>query len=151
MDYQKYFGKEIINKEDKTGVVVSFDKERITIKYDDVEKCYSSKVVFSKHYLAFKNDEFNKEVDEEFVEKEKQITKSQEEAHKVAIIRHKRVNQIYKKLEYKNRVLKKLFGSDFVYPPFEEFKKQYKLILDKGDDLFSSLFGRTNYYWKYWF
>lgn len=149
MDYQKYIGKEIVNKDNLVGVVVSFDEERITVKFGDIEKCFSSKVVFSKHFLTFKDDTFNKEMDEEFIEKDKQVLKSQEDAHKVAIIRHKRVNQIYKKLEQKNKVLMKLFGSDFIYPPYKEFKKQYKLILDK-DDFLSALFGRYDGRWKYW-
>ena len=31
----------------------------------------------------------------------------------------------YIELEKKEKVLKRLFGGDFVYPPFEKFKKKF--------------------------
>lgn len=150
MDYQKYIGQKILNKSKQEGIVTAFVEERITVNFNGEEKVFNPKVAFTNHFLSFTNDKFNHEMDDEYIEKEKSVIKNQEKAHEIAITRHKRVNQIYKKLEKKNKVLKRLFGSDFVYPPFEEFKKQYRLILDKGDDLFSMLFRRIDCSWKYW-
>ena len=149
MDYQSFIGKEVTNKNGDQGIVISFTSERITIRFNDKEDIYNPQVAFANKYLSFKEDLLNAEADKEFVVKAKEKEAAKEAVHKNSIIWHKRVNKIYKELDLKNRYLKKLFGKDFIYPPYEEFKKKYRFIIDKNDWM-KDLFGFNEvYYLKY--
>ena len=149
MDYQSFIGKEVTNKNGDQGIVISFTSERITIRFNDKEDIYNPQVAFANKYLSFKEDLLNAEVDKEFVVKAKEKEAAKETVHKNSIIWHKRVNKIYQELDLKNRYLKKLFGKDFIYPPYEEFKKKYRFIIDKNDWM-KDLFGFNEvYYLKY--
>lgn len=55
MNYNDFLNKQIINKNNETGVVLSFDKEHIVIKYSADVKMYSSDIAFRTGFLTFKN------------------------------------------------------------------------------------------------
>ena len=149
MDYQQFIGKEVLNKNQQRGQTVSFDKDRITVRFINGDKIFNPTVAFSNHFLTFLDDTLNHLVNEEFVKKEKQIIENRQKAHKKAIDRYKRVNALYQKLKKKDQMLKALFGRDFIYPPFKELEKQYRLVINRDDDWLSKWIRKENYYSRY--
>ena len=149
MDYQQFIGKEVLSKNQQRGQTVSFDKDRITVRFNDGDKIFNPTVAFSNHFLTFLDEQLNCLINAEFVEKEKQIIEDRQQAHKKAISRYKKVNALYQQLKKKDQMLKALFGRDFVYPPFKELEKQYRLVINKDDDWVSRWMRRTNYYSRY--
>lgn len=133
MDYASFLNQEIINKSNELGVVTSFDKERIKVRFKDREASFNPQVAFKNKFLTFKSQELNALAEFEFVAKEEEKAKAQEVAQKVAMDRYKKVNKRFQELKRKVRVLKVLFGNDFIYPPFEELKKQYHLIIEEEE------------------
>ena len=146
MDFKEFIGKEVLNKNNERGQTVSFDEERIIVRFNNVEKIFNPKVAFTSHFLTFVDDKLNRQINEEFVEKEIETTKRREDIHQLVITRHKRVNQLYQTLKRKDRILRHLFGPDFIYPPFKDFKKQYRCIIDKEPDWLERFFRNTRYY-----
>lgn len=123
MNYLEFLNKEVINKENEKGVVVSFDDINIKIRYFDKEKIYSTKISLKNKYLRFLDEKLNNIIEEEFKEKE---------THKVERTNHEgrnnkfqfkseRDKEIYCELIYKDMKLKELFGYDFEYPPLKKF------------------------------
>ena len=140
MDFKEFIGKEVLNKNNERGQTVSFDEERIIVRFNNVEKIFNPKVAFTSHFLTFVDDKLNRQFNEEFVEKEKETTKRREDMYQLAITRHKRVNQLYRTLKSKDQILKFLFGPDFIYPPLKTLEKQYRAIIDRGDDWVRGIF-----------
>ena len=70
MNYLEFLNKEVINKENEKGVVVSFDDINIKIRYFDKEKIYSTKISLKNKYLRFLDEKLNNIIEEEFKEKE---------------------------------------------------------------------------------
>ena len=128
---------------------MSFDKERVTVKFNYGDKIFNPTVAFNNHFLTLLDDRLNRQLNEEIVEKEKAIIEAKEKAHQISITRNKRVNDRYKRLKKKVYILHQLFGKDFIYPPFEELKKKYRLILNEDDSLKSYLKQWDTYRAKY--
>ena len=134
MDYSIFIGKEVINKKGMSGVVVLFDKEYIIVKYEKEEKTYHVDVAFGSGFLSFKDRSLNDAIGANL--KQREIAKSEnkeltQKNHKIAVERKKKVTALYKKLNTKNEQLKFLFGDDFIYPPYVEFKKKYKYLINE--------------------
>lgn len=152
MDYNQFLNQEVITKNNETGIVVSFEKERITIKFSDRESIFNPQVAFSNHFLSFKNDTYNSMMDNEYITKPAEELAQREKEHQFVVDRHKRVNARYEELRKKAYVLKKLFGPDYVYEPYEKLKKQYKHVVPLEEDWIRSLFKGTwcGYTWYYY-
>ncbi len=138
MNKEQFLNKEIINKNNDVGVVISFDDEHIVVKYQNEEKTYCPDVAFKNKYLSFLDDSLNYLVDKELLNKEESEQLHEKVAqnnHKIAVNRLKKINELYKKMSMKNQVMKCLFGGDFQYPPFIEFVKKYKYYIDLRSDI----------------
>ena len=134
MNYQLFINQQVINKNNVTGVAISIDEEHVTIKYDSEEKTYNTNIAFKNGFLKFVKDEYNQLMsgdisskDEIELNKQKEVENNHEHYVKIT----KEANEEFKVLSAKNSVMKKLFGSDFKYPPYEEFVKKYKHVLKK--------------------
>ena len=128
MDYTLFINKEIINKNNIKGIVISFDKEHIVIRYESDEKTYNPDIAFKSKFLSFVDDSLNTLIEENLFNKEQeQIQKevTAKDNRRKAVNRTKKVREMYTKLERKNRMMMSLFGRDFLYPPYIEFKKKY--------------------------
>ena len=131
MDYASFLNHEIVNKNNEVGVVISFNKERITVRFKDRESSFNPQVAFTNKFLFFKEQKLNELVENEFITKEEEKAKVHEAVQKKALNVYKKVNSRFQRLKYKVRVLKALFGDDFIYPPYEELKEQYHLIIEE--------------------
>ena len=149
MDYKFLIGQEVLTKNQERGQIVSFEKERITVRFKDGEKIFNKEVDFSKQFLTLLDEKLNHQLNEEYRKNKEETIKQVEVAHQVSITRNKRVNARYQRLKKKVYILKQLFGKDFIYPPFEELKKQYRLILNEDDTLRSYLKSWDSYAAKY--
>ncbi len=111
------------------GVVTSFDETYIIVKFISEEKKYRWDVAFISKSLSFIDKELNKTIYVELLRREG-IRNAKEDAlkeiKKEAIAKVKHINELYEKLSLKNEMMKCLFGSDFLYPPYVNFKKKYK-------------------------
>lgn len=142
MDYLKFINKRVTNKYGEEGIVMSFDKDYLLIRYEEGEKKYQTETVLKNKFLSFIDDDLNKEIDIYLLDKEQQDALSNEDIkknHKIAIERNKKVNEHFLKLEKKNKEMKMLFGKDFLYPPYVEFLKKYKGLIRKEDTIFGKL------------
>ena len=144
MDYQRFINQKVINKNNEIGTVVSFNKERITVSFRSKETAFNPEVAFANRFLSFEDEKLNQLIADEILKKKEETNKAQKTAHKVAIDRYKKVNARFQMLKRKDYVLKQLFGKDFLYPPFEEFKKQYYLIIEE-EDWIASIFHSIRY------
>ena len=145
MNREQFLNKEIINKDNERGYVISFDNEHIIVKYQNEEITYSADGVFEIRYLSFTDENLNLLIEEYLSSKnqlDQQREKEVEDNHKIAITRYKKVNELYEKLFNKNRVMKALFGRDFIYPPFAEFEKKYRWYIAKSS-VFKSYLNET--------
>ena len=145
MDYKQFIDKTVITKNQDIGQTVSFDNERIIVRFNNGDKTYNPKVAFTNRFLTFKDEHLNHLINAEFVEKENQIIEQRDRAHKKAITRYKKVNALYQQLKKKDQIMKQLFGRDFIYPPFKELEKQYRLVINHDDDNLSRWFRTINY------
>ena len=135
MNYNKFLNQPVMNKAGEKGVVVSFNKDHIVVKYDTCEKTYSTEITFKNKFIFFFDGELQDIIDENVKKKENEDQRKEKEFadnHKRVVDLSKRVNARYTELAKKNYVLLHLFGIDFVYPPYHEFVKKYKyIIIDK--------------------
>lgn len=134
INYKEYINKEIINQNDEVGTVLSFDQDRISIKYPKCEKSYSSEISIKSGFITFKDPFLNESAKLEFkaleegrMNKAKESAKQSEEF----LAKVREINQAHIKLLNKYHVLCSLFGSDFKYSPLAEFEKKHQQILDK--------------------
>ena len=146
--YKDYLNQEIINNDNEVGTVLSFDQDRIVIKYPNTEKTYSSEIAIKSGFITFRNTQLEKLIESEFHELEENKTKKQEEAAKesekhLAYVRE--INKTYWKLLRKNEVLCGWFGKDFKYPPLVEFEKKHQQILNKRMKKLSSYIWEHDY------
>ena len=129
MNNEQFINQEVININNESGIVISFDDDYVVVKYNNTEKTYSRDIVFSNKYLAFKEQSLNQMIQEDLLLKEKTKKQQEEQFSKnreTIIDRRNRINNIYKKLLHKNEIMKLLFGNDFLYPPYVEYIKKYK-------------------------
>ena len=134
MNCQQFLHKEVINKNNEKGQVLSFDENHIVIKYTQVEKTYNPDIAFKNGFLTFIDESLNNI----FLNKVSENIKTQEEEqklfkknHEIVAQRHREILKAYRKLKKKNEVMKTLFGGDFVYPPYAEFMKKYEKIVPR--------------------
>lgn len=127
-NYSQFIDKEIITKNGNKGLVVDLTDERITIKFPTAQEMYKPDVAFKSSYIKFINESLHSQMmkiinndDEEKEKHQAVIDKINKEAQK----RNKRASQLFLELEKKDKDLKRLFGRDFIYPPFEQFKKRF--------------------------
>lgn len=128
MNYEQFINKQIINYKGETGTVVSFDKEHIVVSQGDKQVTYKPDIAFKNKALVFKDDELNILVNKDLEEQDKASTVYQQRIDKInkeAIKRNKMASDKYIELEKKENALKRLFGDDFVYPPFTALKKKF--------------------------
>ena len=134
MDFNIFLNQQITNKKGDFGIVISFSNEEIVVRYACGDKSYNPQIAFKNNYLSFKSDTLNVEITswiKENTKKQDEEKKEIEHNNELAVKKYKTINTIYKELSKKNRVMQSLFGSDFKYPPFEEFCRVYKLQIDK--------------------
>lgn len=135
MNYKNFLNKQVVNKNNEVGVVLSFDSDHIVIKYLSDEKTYYPDTAFKSGFLTFKSKRLKQLIDQDLLNKEianKKKEKELAEKHKKYNTKRTTVNKIYKRLCAKNRILLALFGNDFIYPPLEEFEKKYKELINKN-------------------
>ena len=152
LNYQEFLKAQIINKNGETGEVVSFDEDRITIRYQEGEKVYNPEVAMRNGFLSFVDERLKRQYSDELAYKDKMKKQREELIRKIDAdrpIKIKRVNKINKQYEEKMRVLWGLFGRDFVYPPYVKFLKNYKDLITKPEDIFKKLFRYYEYGYKY--
>lgn len=127
-NYDQFINQEIINSSGIKGLVVALTNERITIEFPNERKIFKPDLAFKSSSIKFVNETLNAQMmliinGEEKKEEEHQLAlnKINEEAKK----RNRRACDRYIELEKKDKELKRLFGQDFDYPPFEIFKKKF--------------------------
>lgn len=153
MEFGRFINQTIVNKNNEIGQVVSFEKERITVKFVDRKVIYNPQIAFSNHFLSFVDDDLNQLVEFEYIKKPQEEEKQQEMNHRFIVERHKKVRARYIELQKKAYILRKLFGPDYVYPPFEELKRVYKYVIPLEDEWIRNIFNsigcgyRWYYYW----
>ena len=147
MTFNSFINQQVKNINDEVGVVTSIDPEHIVVKYSQVEKTYNTEIVFKNEFLSFLNDELNQLIDDyvnhrvQQEEEKQQLFNDNKEA---AIVRQHKVNELYNKISMKYSFMKCLFGSDFIYPPYEEFIRKYKHLIHKRT------FNFKLYSYRYW-
>ena len=143
MNREQFVNKEIVNKDNQKGIVVSFDENLLVVRYEKEQKTYSPDIAFKSKYLSFLDEGLNKLIDEYISNKEQEESEKEQTRirnHSLAIARNKRVSEGYAKLSAKNDVLHHLFGKDFEYPPFVKFMKQYRHLISDGSDRMNMAF-----------
>lgn len=157
MNYNDFLNKQVVNKNNELGVVLSFDNEHIIVKYPNDEKTYNPDIAFKTGFLAFKNKSLKRLIDQDLLDKDIAAKKKEEELaenHRKYLARRKKVNETYKRMYAKNRMLLALFGKDFIYPPIKEFEKKYKHLIDRSTKYQTVFTGSYGYYgtpWYYWY
>lgn len=136
MNNNIFLNARVKNKDNQIGTIVSIDNQYIVVQYDDQTKTYSKEFVLKNNLFEFENDDLNEFIKQEQDNKKELLIKEQKEKKEIKDYRNKIINR-YKYLKEKNDILKKLFGIDFEYPPFIEFMKKHKYLIDKKSGLFS--------------
>ena len=126
--YNQFINQQIINKNGDKGIVVGLTDERITIDFSTGQEMYKPDIAFKSSFIKFVDEAMNSEMMEIINNDKEEETKHQAVIDKInrdAIKRNKRASEMYIELEKKDKALKRLFGGDFIYPPFERFKKKF--------------------------
>ena len=132
MKFDEYLNQHVVTKDNKEGVIVSFDSEHVVIDFNGIRKTFVTELVFKQKYFYFINDKYNKIIDEYLnnLEKQKELDEfNKNKVNEIAINRNKRIRDMFLKISEKNKKMLMLFGRDFVYPPYAKFIKKYKRFL----------------------
>ena len=146
MNKEQFLNKEVINKNNERGLVISFDDEYIVIKYENKEITYCPDIAFKNKFLSFLDCSLNLLIDEDLSIKEElklRREKEEEDNRRIFINRLKKVNELYKKISAKNAVLQSLFGRDFKYPPLIKFEKKYRCYITRRSNKYSGIITET--------
>lgn len=133
MDFSRFINKQVVNSNDEVGVITSIDKDNVVVLYGDVEKKYKTALTFSKKFQQFLEPDLNKEMDIyllKLFKEEEQIKLQKRKQTEELSKKVKLISRCYEKLNWKQSFLRLLFGHDFLYPPFAEFKKKYYKYLN---------------------
>jgi hypothetical protein len=127
-NYEQFINQEILNSNGVRGRVVTLTNERITIEFPNERKIFKPDLAFKSSSIKFADEVLNAQMmaiinDEE--KKEEERKKALDKVDKEVRKRNKRACDLYYELDTKEQFLKTLFGDDFVYPPFTEFKKKF--------------------------
>ena len=136
--YNQFINQEVINKNGDKGIVVGLTDERITIDFSTGQEMYKPDIAFKSSFIKFVDETMNSEMMKIINNDKEEETKHQAVIDKInrdAIKRNKRASEMYIELEKKDKALKRLFGGDFIYPPFERFKKKFPHAKRKKSDL----------------
>ena len=136
--YNQFINQQIINKNGDKGIVVGLTDERITIDFSTGQEMYKPDIAFKSSFIKFVDETMNSEMMKIINNDKEEETKHQAVIDKInrdAIKRNKRASEMYIELEKKDKALKRLFGGDFIYPPFERFKKKFPHAKRKKSDL----------------
>ena len=128
MNYQQFINQQITDYQGKSGYVVSFNEDRIVINQNDEHITFNPDIAFKNKALIFVNQEYNNLVNKDMDERIQAATLHQQKIDKInkeAIKRNKMASDKYIVLERKEKALKRLFGDDFIYPPFTIFKRKF--------------------------
>jgi len=127
-NYDQFINQKIINSSRIEGLVVALTNERITIEFSNERKIFKPDLAFKSSSIKFVDETLNEAMmaiingeNKKEEEHKAMLNKINEEAKK----RNRRACDRYIELEKKDCELKRLFGQDFNYPPFEEFKKKF--------------------------
>lgn len=127
-NFNQFINKEIVNSSGDRGSVVALTDERITIEFTNERKIFKPDLAFKSLSIKFVDETLNNEM-MTIINGEQEKQENQQLAIKKinqeTIKRNKRACDRYYELYTKEHFLKKLFGRDFVYPPFTEFKKKF--------------------------
>lgn len=133
MNYKQFINQVTINSNNERGVVSSFDDEHIVIRYENNEKTYNQETAFSKKFLRFENNILNQIIKNDINKRNIQEMKNQQiinRNEKAARKRNRRILEEYEFISSKNKTLQRLFGKDFLYPPYLEFVKKNRLLIN---------------------
>ena len=136
--YNQFINQEVINKNGDKGIVVGLTDERITIDFLAGQEMYKPDIAFKSSFIKFVDETMNSEMMKIINNDKEEETKHQAVIDKInrdAIKRNKRASEMYIELEKKDKALKRLFGGDFIYPPFERFKKKFPHAKRKKTDI----------------
>ena len=136
--YNQFINQQIINKNGDKGIVVGLTDERITIDFSTGQEMYKPDIAFKSSFIKFVDETMNSEMMKIINNDKEEETKHQAVIDKInrdAIKRNKRASEMYIELEKKDKALKRLFGGDFIYPPFERFKKKFPHAKRKKTDI----------------
>ena len=144
MNYQPFLNQIVVNKEKQQGTVISINEDQVIINYPDIrypndEKTYNTKIAFKNGYLSFTNDDLNTLMSSIIISGEKEIEKQKafiNKNHDVIVKRHHLIIKQNQELKKKLKILKQLFGDDFIYPPYVEFMKKYGKIIPRKNSLY---------------
>lgn len=128
MDYQLFINQQVNDYKGESGYVVSFDKDHIVVQQNGELITYNPDIAFKKKALVFVDNEFNDLVNKDMNDRDNALVLYQQKMDKInkeAIKRNKMASDKYIELEKKEKALKRLFGQDFVYPPFALLKKKF--------------------------
>ena len=152
VNYSEFINQRIINKNGESGEVVFFSEDHITVRYPTGEKTYNPEVAMKNGFLLFADEKYQQLYNDELENKEMLKKNREEVVRKIDADRPtkiKRVNKLNEQYEQKIRILRGLFGSDFVYPPYVEFLKKYKELITKKLDIFHCYYLFHPYEYKY--
>ena len=138
MNYSDFIGKNALAPGEEKGIVVSFDKKFVTLDIQGVLKTYAWDIAYRKGNLRFEDPSLNEIIDLELGLKEKQEKENEElvkrKAEEYNKVREWAINE-YKTLAPKNKIMKRLFGNDFLYPPYVKFMKKYGHLIPEDQTL----------------
>ena len=152
LNNNEFFKAKIINKNGESGEVVSMDEDHIIIAYLGGEKTYNPDVAIRNGFLSFVDASLQARYSEYLMNKDKALKEKEEMKKKVdadRAVKIKRVNKINKQYERKMCVLQTLFGSDFIYPPYVKFIKNYKDLITRPEDFYRKFYRYYQYGYKY--
>ena len=134
MNNEQYINQLVIDYKGEKASIVSLDDEHVVIKQNNELITYNTQIAFKNKALVFVNEELNKLMHQQLNAANEIVVATQqklEKTNKEAIKRNAMAHKKYCELEKKEKYLRKLFGHDFIYPPFVEFKKKYPYIKRK--------------------
>ncbi len=129
MDPTKFINAEVITKTNEKGIITFFDGDNIRVKFENGEKTYKVYLAFKNGFISLIDKSLNEAILGIVNERAVNSRMRKDEAaknQKIAVKRNEVINKKYSELKQKDHILKCLFGNDFEYPPFKEFKKKYK-------------------------
>ena len=127
-NYEQFINQEIVNSNGVRGRVVTLTDERITIEFSNERKIFKLDLAFKSSSIKFVDESLNEQMMAIISGQEKKELENKAALNKInneVMKRNKRACDLYFELEEKERFLKTLFGIDFIYPPFREFKKKF--------------------------
>lgn len=135
------------------------NKDNVVIAYPSGIKTYKQALAFKNNFLKFKDENLNSLINEDQTNLQIEIKQKEESLIKAQVDyknRAKVINRRYKELKSKQYMLRQLFGGDFDYPPYKEFKKKYNHIIVDEDKMwikriFSHCCWRPGHHYWYWY